>query len=107
MFTGFGQCLEGVRNGGGTGGDRQRSRSVLQRGNALLKDALGRIGQTAVNVACIPETKAVLGMLAVMEHKGCGGVDRDGTGIRDGICLFLTDVELFGFKRPVGGILNI
>ena len=107
MLAGLGQGLEGVGDGRCAGGHRQGRGAVLQRGNAGLEHALGGVGQAAVDVARIPQAETVSGVLAVMEHIGGGGVNGHGAGVGDRVSLLLTDVQLFGFKGPVGGIPDI
>ena len=107
MLTGLGQGLEGVGDGCGTGGNREGGGAVFQRGDAFLENALGRVGQAAVDVAGIPQAETVGGVLGVMEYIGGSGINRNGAGIGGRIGLLLADVKLFGFEGPVGGILNI
>ena len=82
-------------------GDRRRAGSdsksryaALERRDALLKHALGGVGQTTVDIACVSQTEAVGGVLGVVENVGSGGVDRDGARIGCGIGLFLANVKL-------------
>ena len=94
----LGQSLDGVVDGSCAGGHCQRGDTALERGNALLKDILGGVGQAAIDVAGILEAKAVCGVLGVMENIGSGLVDGHRTGIGDGIGLLLADVQLKGLK---------
>ena len=98
VVTGLCQCLDGVGDGGGTGSGGQSSHAALQRGDALLEHVLRGVGQAAIDVACIGQTEAVGGVLAVAEHIGSGLVDGHGAGIGGGVGLLLTDVELQGLK---------
>ena len=94
----LGQSLDGVVDGSCAGGHCQRGDTALERGNALLKDILGGVGQAAIDVAGILEAKTVCGVLGVMENIGSGLVDGHRTGIGDGIGLLLADVQLKGLK---------
>ena len=107
MFPRLSQRLEGVGDGRRAGGHRQCRAAALQGRDAGLKYALGRVGQAAVNVARVAQAKAIRGVFAVMEHIRSSGVNRHRAGIGNGISLLLADVQLLGFKAPVGGILNI
>ena len=107
MLSGLGQRLEGVGDGRRSGGNRQRCAAIFQRRDSGFKHALGRVCQSAVDVAGIPQSKAVSSMIAAMEHVGSRCVNRNGAGVGYRIGLFLTNMQLFGFKGPVRGILNI
>ena len=92
------QRLNGIGNGCRTGSYCQSSGSAFQSREALLKHFLSGIGQTAVDIAGIGEAEAVRRMFAVVEHIGSGLVDRYGAGICCRIGLFLSNVQLQGFK---------
>ena len=94
----LGQCLKGVVDGSGAGGNGQRGNAALQSRDALFKNILGGVGQAAVDVALGPQGKAVSGILGIGEHIGSGLVDGHRTGIGDGIGLLLADVQLKGLK---------
>ena len=94
----LGQCLKGVVDGSGAGGNGQRGNAALQSRDALFKNILGGVGQAAVDVALGPQGKAVSGILGIGEHIGGGLVDGHRTGIGDGIGLLLADVQLKGLK---------
>ena len=94
----LGQGLDGVVDGSCAGGHSQRRNTALERGNALLKDILGGVGQAAIDVAGVLQAKAVCGVLGVMENVGSGLVDGHRTGIGDGIGLLLADMQLKGLK---------
>ena len=107
VLSRLGQRLNGVGDCRGAGGYRQGSAAAFQGRDALFKHALGGIGQPAVDVAGVPQAETVCRMLGVMENIGSGGVNRNRAGIGGGISLLLADVQLFGFKGPVGRILDI
>ena len=98
MVTGLCQCLNGVGDGGCTGSGSQCCHAALQRCDALFEHILRGVGQTAVDIACIGQTEAVGGVLAVAEHIGRGLVDGHRTGIGGGVGLLLTDMKLQGLK---------
>ena len=93
-----GQGLDGVGDGCRAGGHGQGPHAPLQGGDALFKDLLGGVGQTAIDGAAVAQVKAGGGMGGVAEHIGRGGVDGDGAGIGGGIGLLLTHVELKGLE---------
>ena len=92
------QCLNGVGDSGCTGSGSQCCHAALQRCNALFEHILRGVGQTAVDIACIGQTEAVCGVLAVAEHIRRGLVDGYCTGIGGGVGLLLTDMKLQGLK---------
>ena len=98
VVTGLCQCLNGVGDGSCTGSGSQCCHAALQRCNALFEHILRGVGQTAVDVACIGQTKAVCGVLAVAEYIRRGLVDGHRTGIGGGVGLLLTDMKLQGLK---------
>ena len=98
VVTSLCQCLNGVGNGGCAGSGSQCCHAALQRCDALFEHILRGVGQTAIDVACIGQTEAVCGVLAVAEHIGRGLVDGHRTGIGGGVGLLLTDMKLQGLK---------
>ena len=76
----------------------QGSDAAFQSRYSLLKNALGGIGQPAVDIAGIPQIKTVRRMLRAVEDIGCRLIDRHRPGIRNRIRLFLTDVKLQRFE---------
>ena len=98
VVTGLCQCFDGVGDGSGTGGGCQSSHAALQRSDALLEHVLRGVGQAAVDVAGICQTKAVCCVLAVAEHIGSGLIDGHCAGIGCGIGLLLANVKLQGLK---------
>ena len=98
VVTGLCQCLNGVGNGGCTRSGSQCCHATLQRCDALFKHILRGVGQTAVDIACIGQTEAVGGVLAVAEHIRRSLVDGHRTGIGGGVGLLLTDMKLQGLK---------
>ena len=97
------RVVDGCRARGGG----QRRDAAFQRSDALLEYVLRRVGQAAIDVARVAQTKAVGGMLAVVEYKAGGGVYRHRAGVGGGVGLLLADVQLTGLKAPGLAILNI
>ncbi len=64
----FCKRLNGIGDRGGARGDSQTGNATLQCGNALFKNTLGGIGQAAIDVACISQTKAICCVLTVMKQ---------------------------------------
>ena len=93
-----GQGLDRIGNGRRAGSYCQGSGAAFKSSETLLEHLLGGIGQTAVDVAGIGESEAVRRVFAVVEHIGSGLVDRNGAGIGCRIGLFLSNVQLQGFK---------
>ena len=46
VVTSLGKSLQGIGDGSGTGGDGKTGHATLERGDTVLKDALGGVGQT-------------------------------------------------------------
>ena len=92
------QRLKGVGNGCCTGSYCQTCNAALQRCDTLFKYVLGRVGQTAIDIARISQAKTVGSVLGVVEHIRSGGIDGNGTCVGYGIGLLLTNVKLQGFK---------
>ena len=107
MLAAFGQGADGVMDGRRTGSRGKGRCTVFQRGDAPLKHILGRVGQSAVDVSCIPQSEPVRRLLAVRKHKGSGSINGYRSGVGSRVCLFLADVQLFGFKAPMFGVANI
>ena len=51
--------------------------------------------------------EAVRRVLGIVENVGSGGVNGNRPGIRGRVRLFLSDVQLSGFKTPIGTVLDI
>ena len=85
-----------------TGGNRQTRDAAFKRGNALFKDVLRGVGESAIDVAGVAQRETVCRVLGIVEDVRSGGVNRNGAGIGGGVRLFLTDVKLQGFKMIVG-----
>ena len=105
MVTGLGKSLQGIGDGSSTGGDGKTCHTTLECGNTVLKDALGGVGQTAVDVTGVGKTKAVGGVLGVAEHIARGLVDRHGTGVGCRIGALLANVQLQGIETK--GVLGV
>ena len=98
MLACLGQCLNGIGDGGCARGHGQTGHAALQSGNAILKHALCRVGQAAVDIACIGQAKAVGCVLAVAEHIAGGGVNGHSACIAGGVRRFLAHMKLQGLK---------
>ena len=92
------QRLKGVGDGCCTGSHCQTCNAALQRCDTLFKYVLGRVGQTAIDIARISQAKTVGSVLGVVEHIRSGGIDGNGTCVGYGIGLLLANVKLQGFK---------
>ena len=105
MITGLGERLQGVGDSGSTGSNGEAGHAALERGDTVLKDTLGGVGQTAVDVAGIGKAKAVGGVLGVAEHVARGLIDRHGASIGCGIGALLANVQLQGVETK--GVLGV
>ena len=98
VVTGLGDVAHGVFDGGGAGSDGQTGGATFKGGDAVLEDALGGVGQTAVDVARVSEAETGLGVVEVVEDVAGGGVDRDRAGVGGRVGLLLTHMQLQGLK---------
>ena len=105
VVTGLGKSLQGIGDGSSAGGDGKTCHATLEGDDTVLKDALGGVGQTAVDVTGVGKTKAVGGVLGVAEHIARGLVDRHGTGVGCRIGALLANVKLQGVETK--GVLGV
>ena len=105
VVTGLGEGLQGIGDGGSTRSDSETSHATLKRGDAILKDALSGVGQTAVDVTGVGKTKAVSGVLGVTEHIARGLVDRHSAGVGCGVGALLANMKLQGVETK--GVLGV
>ena len=105
VVAGLSKSLQGIGDGSSTGGDGETCHATLECGDTVLEDALGGVGQTAVDVTGIGKTKAVGGVLGVAEHIARGLVDRHGTGVGCRIGALLANVKLQGVETK--GVLGV
>ena len=77
-----------------SGSERQSCNSSFQRRYSLLENVLCGVGQSAVNISGVSQAKTVSRVLAAVEHIRCRLINRNCTGIRNRICLFLSYVKL-------------
>ena len=105
VVTGLGKSLQGIGDGSSTGGDGETCHATLECGGTVLEDALGGVGQTAVDVTGVGKTKAVGGVLGVAEHIARGLVDRHGAGVGCRIGTLLANVKLQGIETK--GVLGV
>ena len=87
VVTGLGEGLQRVSDGSGAGSDGETGHAALERGDTVLEDALGGVGQTTVDVTGIGQAKAVGSVLGITEHVARGLVDRHGAGADAGSAL--------------------
>ena len=106
VITGLGDVAHRVFHGGCTGGDGKACGTTFKGGDAVLKDTLGGVGQTAVDVARVGKAESGLGMIEVVENVGGGGVDRHCAGIGGRVGLLLAHVQLQGFKTVLFAVLG-
>ena len=90
MVAVLGNVLQGVCDGGCTGGHSQSGHSTFESRHALFKDSLCRVGQPSVDVARIAQSEAVGSMLGVVEHVGSGLIDGHGARVGCRVGLFLS-----------------
>jgi hypothetical protein len=76
----------------------EASDTAFEGSNALFKNVLRRVGETAVDVAGVLQVEAVRGVLSAVENVRGGLVNRNRAGIGCGVCLFLANVELKRFE---------
>ena len=96
----LGDVEDGVEFGGLAGGDEQGSGPSFERGQALLDDCLGRIGQARVDRSELGQGEAVGRGLGAGEDVGGRLVDGEGAGSEVGIG-GLARVDLEGLEAPL------
>jgi hypothetical protein len=104
VLAGAGEVEEGVGDGGGPRGDRQGRDAALEGCHALFQHLLGRVGETAVDVPGVGQVETARRLRRILEHEGCGLVNRHRPRPGRRIRLLLPDMHLFGFKPPRGGV---
>ena len=85
----------------------QSRRTALESGNSALKNILRVLYKSALNVARVAQSKAVCGVLRVVENERGARVNRHGSRVGCGVCGFLTYVKLLCFKAPVFCVFDI
>ena len=104
MLTRSDQIEQGATDRRRAAGRGQSRNAAFQGGHAFFESLLGGVGQAAVDVAGLAQIKAGLGVVTVAEHIGRGLIDGHGPGAAGRISLFLTGVNLQGFKvQGTGG----
>ena len=63
VVAGLSKCLEGVGDGGCSGSDSQSANAAFEGCDSSFKDVLSRVGQTAVDIACVSKTETGCGVL--------------------------------------------
>ena len=92
---------EGVGDRRRTGGYAERCGAAFERRDAFFKNLDRRVRQAAVDVAGVGKAEARGGVRGILKHIGGRLVDRHGARAGGGVRLFLTGVELDGFKSEV------
>ena len=59
MITGLHNVLQGVGDGSSTRGHSQTSHTALEGSHTVFEHTLGRVGQAAIDITCIAQTKTV------------------------------------------------
>ena len=77
MVARAGYIKDRIGDGGCARGYGQGAHAALQRGDALLEDILGGVGQAAVDVAGVGQAEARGRVLGIMEYIGACLVDGD------------------------------
>ena len=95
------QVLEGIGQGRCPGSRGQGRHAAFQLRHSLFKYIQGRIGQPAVDIACIAEVKAGLCMAAVIKHVGRCLVNRNRPGAGGRIRMFLSCMKLCCLKSEM------
>ena len=107
MLAGLCQRVKRIADRRRAGCRRQCRAAALQRGDALLKNVLGRVRQPSVDVAGVLEREAVCRVLCAVEHIRRRCVNRHGSRVRRRVCLFLSDMKLTRLKAPRFRVLNV
>ena len=94
MGARLGQRLDGQRDRRCARGNSQGGHTALKRRDALLQHRLRGVGQTAIDVSRICQTKAIRRMLGILEHVTRCLIDGSRTRIRCRIGLFLSHMQL-------------
>ena len=71
MVTGVCQVGDGVSYSCCTRGNGQAAYTAFQCGNAILKNSLSSVGQTAIDVSCILQVETITGVLASVAGSAC------------------------------------
>ena len=101
VVSAAGKSRDGVSDGCGTGSDGESGNATFEGSDTFFENALGRIGDAAVDVTGVLQGETVSGMLSAMEHVGSGLVDGNCARIGCGICMFLANVNLESFKMEL------
>ena len=106
VLAGMNQGLDDIGNGGSTRGHCQTCDAALKSGDAVLKHALGGVGQTAVDVAGILEAKTVGSVLGAVKDVRGGLVDGHGAGVGGGVGALLSHMQSLGLEPGVGEVCH-
>ena len=83
-------CLIGIGKCCCTGTNGKCCRAAFECCDSRLEGSLCRVGQTAVDIACISQAETVCCMFTVMENIGGCQIDRNCSCIGNRICCFLS-----------------
>lgn len=76
MVTVLSNILEGIYDSGCSTCDGESRNAAFECGDTLLKDILGRVGETAIDIAGLTQSEAVGGIGRILEHIRRGLIDR-------------------------------
>ena len=93
--------LQGIGDGSGTRGHGQSGYTTLEGCDTVFEHTLRRVGQSTVDVTGIAETETVGSVLGIVEHITRGLVDRHGSCVGCGVCLFLAYMKLQCLKLVI------
>ena len=92
------ESLKDICNRGSARSSCKSCNAALKSGYSLFKNILGRIAESAVNVARIFKSETVGGLIAVIKNIRCGCINGNGAGIGGWVGVFLTYMKLESFK---------
>ena len=76
FVTGLQQLLKHHHLRGMAGRHRQRGRTAFERCDALFQHRIGRVADARVDVAERLQSEQRCGVISIVEHEGCGLIDR-------------------------------
>ena len=94
VITGICKSLYRISDSSSARSSCQSGNSALESSNTLFKNILCGICESAVDIACILEAKAICSVLRVMEDVRCSRINGYCSCVSCGICLLLSYMEL-------------
>ena len=94
VLTFMSQVLKSVCDSCCTGSDSQSRYAAFESCDSFLKNILGRVGQTAVDVSCVTQTKSGCCVIAVAEYIGRSLIDWNSSCVSYRIRLLLSYMKL-------------